>query len=103
MEQEKILVDVWGTTMRFVDFYRVLKETDKSMTVVKIGSKEEYDGHLEGTATPDLSKSGDRALRVMKKLHPNGKDMLLTAKFESNLKHYPVEWDGKPKRFNHCD
>jgi len=98
-----VLVCSWGYSMTLVDFYKVLKETDKTALVQKIGSIEKGDGgYLTGTAIPDESKNGDEQLRIYKIAPKDSRDWLLKSR-KTGFNKYFDKWDGQPQGFNHCD
>ena len=97
-----ILVCSWGYSMTLVDFYKVIKETAKTVLVQAIGSKEISDtmGYLSGHAIPDENKILEEQLRVYKKYHDNG--CSLKSRKRGFAKYFS-KWDGEPQYFNHCD
>lgn len=97
----KILVSVWGYSMRIVDFYAVVEETEKSLCVEKLAVDEKGDGFLTGKSVPVSAKTGE-SFRVYKRVSPVGRKYLLSS-FGRGFKSYPSVWDGRPVRFDHCD
>jgi hypothetical protein len=62
-----IVVCRWGYSMILVDFYKVIRETVKTVLLQSIGSKEIGDGgFLTGTATPDENVIRKEQIRAYK-------------------------------------
>lgn len=103
--KEKILVDSWGYSMTIVDFYKVIRESEKSVWVIPIGSKETADGYLQGTVVPNLEVSDPTKVSMLRK-RPNSLGNWYRGTVKSNITKEGSlleEWSGQPMRFNHCD
>ena len=93
---------MWGYSMTIVDFYAVIKETPKSLTVVPMTSKETPQGYLSGTSVPDAPVTDGPTSRLLKR---KGYYVGTLNKANGNklVRHIVFDWDGTPKDFNHCD
>jgi hypothetical protein len=101
--ENTILINRWGATMILVDFYIVLKETAKTLTIQELHSKEVGDGgFLTGTATPTDLKIG-KQFKVYKENSVIDNRPIFTGHLDKHYKQYLEVWDGKPAHFNHCD
>jgi hypothetical protein len=101
MEGEKVYVCVWGATMTMVDFYRVLKETEKTIVLRKIhdvvvSSEACFAGRVEPVMDDYKYSDKFEDIRAYKK---NGR--IFSGR--SGYKKFFEVWDGKPVYFNHCD
>lgn len=98
---DKILYITWGYNMRINSFYKVISETDKTATVVRIGNTVvDNNGFLFGYEIPNAGEilNNGKEYRVSKK---NGK---YRGSVDLSIVHnlYEVEI-GKLYSFNHCD
>lgn len=91
----------WGATMQLVDFYRVIKETPKTITLREIKKIEVGDGFLTGTCTPVLEDYFDHDKQPIDIIGYK-KDYGIISRKSGYTKFFEP-WDGKPVRFNHCD
>lgn len=99
----KILECSWGYSMTIVDFYIVIKETNKTLTIQEIGRKDTVStGFLSGTVMPDPDKKLENIQRVVKRIGTDGKTFY-KGSLGRQMMHWLDEWDGKPAYFNHCD
>lgn len=108
---KKILFDSWGYNMTIVDFYEVIKETSKTVTIKPIGSIETADGYLCGTAVPNPTVKGDDTFVARKRVFETLDGLVRTQKYcyrssigdKFGKVHTLFEWDGRPLYYNHCD
>ena len=103
METENIIYVRWGYSMTLVDFYIVIKETDRSMVVEEIGSTLVPDGFLTGKAYPDSYHKTGKTFRVLKRPCTDGGERLVSSfgrDFTSRA-HRFATWEGIT--YNHCD
>ena len=77
-----ILANEWGYSMQLVDFYKVIKETDKTLLVERIGLKETSSGYMCGYAIPDENGRPykEEKLRVYKKVSKHNDGYHLVSK-----------------------
>jgi hypothetical protein len=112
--ENKILVCIWGATMRMVDFWQIIKETDKTMLVRELQQKQvEETGFLRGKVIPTLEFEQEKdyktnieegqsrplkniELRLYKK-----NDIIFSNK--NGFKKYFEIWNGQPVEYDHCD
>lgn len=100
----KILYCQWGYSMTLVDFYEVIKETDKTILARRVESKvHEAQGFLEGTTVPDLDilPREKEIIRIYRRQLPNGNSYLVSRK--QGYPKYFHWYDGTPVHFNECD
>lgn len=98
---EQIYVCSWGLTMTIVDFYGVIKETEKQIVLRKLESKcvEDcgfYAGKVVPTNEPYEYMGEPEDVRCVKK------DGGVYDRKSGFYKSYK-KWDGKPVYFNKCD
>jgi hypothetical protein len=91
-----ILASSWGHEQTNVDFYKVIKVTDKSIRIEQVATAEEDKGYLTGeaTAVPD-SVVGEA---MTKRFYLVGDD-----RYGCRIASYASAylWDGKPKYCSH--
>lgn len=98
----KVLVNSWGYSMTIVDFYKVVRETEKTVVVVPLkGGETKVEGFLSGTVMPSEVIDGDKQFRLYKRA--NGSEQCFAGSLGSSVMHYLRLWDGRPEHFNHCD
>lgn len=106
----KVLVDSWGYSMVIVDFYRVVKATDKTVVVIPMTSRETAEAGTNGfagTSMPeeDMPNGAQTRLRIIDKV--NGRFYRGTVTNGTGTKMCPphtlFEWDGRPMGYDHCD
>ncbi len=109
---EKIVYDSWGYNMTIVDFYKVVRETEKSIFVVPIASVETADGYLTGRSMPDPTRVLSDKVSCLRKRGSVSSPNEPTRRYykgtlhktnQSLEGHLVEDWDGKSKYFNHCD
>jgi hypothetical protein len=104
MYKDKIIFCTWGYSMTIVDYYRVLKETEKSLLVEQIKSKTTRAAeYLAGYSIPEpkiIPDTREKPFRIYKR--ENGKEVYFVSSLGGYRKYFYV-WDGKEKYFNHCD
>ena len=113
-----ILTSSWGYSMTLVDFYEVIKVSDKSIVLRQIGSKpvsfSGYDtGHVVADPTVKKMERDDKA-----PVNPNGPQPQREIVFrrpvrmgyngnvcvnDKNGHAMANKWDGQPQRFDHND
>ena len=104
----EIMYCQWGYSMTIVDFYRVIKETAKTLLLKKIKQEKKANGFLTGTTTPvNEFADGNEAeqVRLYKKtaFADIGKNKpYFTSKTRGYTKSFHF-WDNKPVAYNHCD
>lgn len=108
VEVGDVVVDVWGYSMTIVDFYKVIRMTEKSIFVVPIGSKEVGEGgYLSGRVIADTEKVGTEVSCMRKRIGYRGQQVFngtLKSATGSKLEgHTVMMWNGEPKYYNHCD
>ena len=94
MKQGDILVSLWGYDQTNADFYKVVKATEKSVTLQQVESKQalDYPTAMAGRATPTNVPVGKPFRR---KIHRYDNEIYVKiSSFE-----YAYPWDGKPERF----
>lgn len=105
----KVVVNVWGYSMTLVDFYLIVSETEKRVGIVKLSSIDTQTGFLSGTSVPNLVNKEEDMKKVAqftlaKTVNPfTGAQAFKGTLKGDYVKSFMDEWDGKPKRFNHCD
>jgi len=105
--KDKILVNVWGYSMTIVDYYKVVRETPKTVIIRKLKSKEEHTGFLSGKSVPSDEFADEKEFRAVKP--KTSFDGSYTQEcFKSSLDYrgsmnYLRVWNGEAKSFNHCD
>lgn len=112
-----ILTSTWGYSMQIVDFYKVIKTTPHTVTLVQIESKDNVaTGFLSGTVMPDpqneMTETDWKALPSFGEVRPK-KKIIFTRKINGEDRYGLCRdknghsschlWDGKPKNYNHCD
>jgi hypothetical protein len=99
----KILVDSWGYSMTIVDYYKVVKDTGKTLQVQEIGTKILDGGGMCGTCVLDENIVRDEKLyRVYKRIDSNGNGYLVSS-LDKSSRHYLDIWDGQPNNYNKLD
>lgn len=97
-----VLVSTWGCGMTIVDFYKVIKATDKSVSIQhlksKIVSADEWG--QSGYVVPDDSNENDSQSKLLRRKIRTTSfgDCILISNYQS-----AILWDGKPKNFNTYD
>lgn len=111
-----ILSSSWGYSMTIVDFYVVMRCTEKTAWVQQIESCEEDKGPEGGHAVPELSRKpkmvfqnradnqgGELVEAPIKsfriKRHDDGTEWLWNSKLQRTMRI----WDGRHQRINHWD
>lgn len=92
--------------MTIVDYYEVVRETDKTIVLRMLESETETTGFLSGKDLPgsEYFKDGDgeyKEVRAYKRTHADGSTFYISRK-GGVYTHYQ-DWDGKAHSFNHCD
>lgn len=104
--KEKILYDSWGYSMTIVEFYKVVRETEKSVWVIPIGSTETGEGYLSGRSMPNPEVTYPERMGILRKRVTNyGTYYRGTVKSKNqDLEGHSLrEWDGRSVYYNHCD
>ena len=99
MKLEKIYYCTWGATMILVDFYRIVKETPKTIVLQMLKTEKTETGFLTGTVIPimeDDNKERNSIIRAYKK------GACLISRSKGFLQIFDV-WDGDPIQYDHCD
>lgn len=108
----QVLYDVWGYSMRIVDWYCIVEVTEKTVVVQPMVAKETSTGFLCGTSVPLYRKEDAPKSRLRIKKSTIGYDLSTFYKgkvtnatgTKSSITHYLYPWDGvTPKHFDHCD
>jgi hypothetical protein len=91
--------------MTIIEFFEIIKETPKSVTMRKLQQVEVASGFLSGTTTPTEEYAKDQdgqpvEIRAYKREY-NGETNYITRK--DGFKKYYYTWNGAPKHYNHCD
>ncbi len=111
-----ILTSSWGYSMTIVDFYVVVRCTEKTAWVQQIESCEVDKGPEGGHAVPELTRKpklvfqnradnqgGELVEAPIKsfriKRHNNGEEWLWNSKLQRTMRI----WDGRQQRINHWD
>lgn len=98
---ERIWVCSWGATMTMIDFYRVIKETEKQIVLREIKSEERDTGFLCGYASPVVEDVKDEEGKYVEVRCTKYEEGAFSKKCGYSKYFHP--WDGKEKFFNHCD
>lgn len=105
---DKILVNQWGYSMSMVSFYRIIKETSKTVTVVRVEPIEKYSENdsFAGRCTPTnkeiLNNGKSEEFRVLKPKDAN--DQYYKGSLDHQRTQYLTEHiDGQSYYYNHCD
>lgn len=106
LKGRKILYTVWGYNMTLVEYWEVIKVTEKTALIRRLTNNETPTGFLSGTVIAGDEYAVDRDgkfedLRVYKRT-PSHMEEHFISKVDGFKKFY-YEWDGKPKHYNHCD
>jgi len=89
-----ILVCSWGYEQTNIDFYQIIKLTDKTVTVRQIKSRIlEQDSGFGGTVEPIKDMFAGEPFRRKIKSHSNNICIKITDFSSASL------WDGKPEHF----
>ncbi|WP_194483307.1 hypothetical protein [Bradyrhizobium sp. CCBAU 21365] len=89
--------------MTLVDFYKVVRETKRSVWIVPIAAVENQTGYLSGTCVPDPSRITFDKPSMIRKRDGYYKGSIAQSKNHTLENMYLRDWDGQPKSFNHCD
>lgn len=91
-------VSQWGWEQTNVTFYKVIKETAKTVTVIEISSEREYTAWGNYVAVPSKSDKSPRWAKVMRKKIKNFssdksplQDFIEVTSFSNAYR-----WDGQP-------
>lgn len=93
MKVGDILYSDWGYEQTNIDFYEVVKATEKTVTVRKIESRKTHTGDMTGTAEPEPGAFKGEPMR-RKVLEFSGIEIISICSY-ANARPY----DGKPKIF----
>lgn len=63
MKKGDILVSSWGYEQTNIDFYEVVKATEKTATLVELKSRREMDGYMRYHAMPILGSAHGKPFR----------------------------------------
>lgn len=100
-----IFVRAWGYSMILVDFFEVIQQTPKTVTLRKLNSQETPTGFLSGEALPTEEWATARRglykdVRAFKR-EENGETVYVANDGGVRMRYHV--WDGKPKYFDYCD
>lgn len=100
----QIINDVWGYSMTLVDFYKIVRETEKSVWIQKVGSKTvSVEGYLAGRCVPTDSVVEEKIHRLKKDNVDEKGRMWYRGSLDYGSVHTLRDHDGQPVYFNHCD
>ena len=94
MKQGDILFSSWGWEQTNIDFYEVVKATEKTVTIREIRGEHVYSGDMTGTSFPIIGDFKGPELR--RKVISNGSSPFISINSYANAYLYT----GKPKKFS---
>lgn len=99
-----ILYSVWGYDQTNIDYFQVVKATEKSVWIREIDKKKTYKGHMHGSSLPikDQFLSWSLLDKENKPVRRTIKNPDWASKPYINIKGYNSAslWDGKPHGFS---
>ena len=102
----QIVVDSWGYSMTLVNFYKIISETEKTVTVREISASMRSEGYLTGKTFPlnIEGKGEEKNYRLYKTFDHDGNLDGVKGSLDYSKTHYlDFHVEGKEYDFNHCD
>lgn len=100
----KILLHIGGYSMTLVDYYQIVAETPKTVTVRKLSAVDTPTGFLSGDSSPLPGIfSTDQTFRLVKRPNDRGEICFKGSMDHKGYMSFMYMWDGRPRSYNHCD
>lgn len=97
-EPGTVFVDSWGYNMTIIDFYEVVRSTDKTVWLRQIKQHTVEDtGFMSGTCAPNEPHEPCNDKVTMCRINKRDPEWVGSGYHMARL------WDGKPRYFNHMD